>query len=175
MRTAMRFASLTFAAVLSFACTSTTTRAQAQTQAPAPAPTAPVPAQILSAQKVFIANGAGESPTGLVFNDPTYDEFYAGIKSWGHYTLAASPSDADLVLQVSCSWYQSRNISGYVAYNSYLRVLVIDPKTGTHLWGFSEEIQPASRKIKPAATYEDAMTKLLADVKTLATTPAAKI
>ncbi len=133
MRIAPFPARLSLAAILTLAISTTSTSAQQKTAAPP----APVPAQILSARKVFIANGAGETPIGSPFgdSDPTYDEFYAGVKSWNRYTLTAGPGDADLVLQVSCIWHSERGHSALVSYDEFLRLIVIDPKTGIRLWG----------------------------------------
>jgi hypothetical protein len=167
----IRFARLSFAAILIFAISITATPAQQQNTTPP----APVPAQILAAQKVFIANGAGELPLTLDFPDPTYNEFYAAVKSLGRYALAARPGEADLVFQVSCRWYVGPTTADYANYSYYLRVIVIDPKTGTHLWGFSEPIKWWLKgKSNARANYEEAMNKLLADVKALAPVPAAK-
>jgi len=62
------------------------------------APPAPIPAQILAAKKVFIANGGGdESHTEEVSYSGgpgrAYNEFYAAMKTWGHYELVATPGD----------------------------------------------------------------------------------
>jgi hypothetical protein len=71
-----------------------------------PVPSAPVPAQILSAKKVFIANGGGdesrfESPQYTGGPDRLCNEFYAAMKSWGRYELVSSPAQADLIFEIS--------------------------------------------------------------------------
>jgi hypothetical protein len=66
---------------------------------------APVPAQILAAKKVFIANGGGDEACygdeALYSGGPdrTYNEFYAAMKNWIRYELAIAPADADLVFR----------------------------------------------------------------------------
>ena len=66
------------------------------------APPAPVPSPIAAARKVFISNAPGSNlPPSLGGPDRTYNEFYAAMKGWGHYELVASPSDADLILEIS--------------------------------------------------------------------------
>ena len=49
-------------------------------------PAAPIPTQILSAKRVFVANGGSTLDTFGIPN-LTYDEFYAGMKNWGKYEL----------------------------------------------------------------------------------------
>lgn len=78
-----------------------------QSKTPLP-PAAPVPPQIAAAQSAFIANAGGESLDTVidetVFDggpDRPYNEFYAAMKSWGHYLLASAPGSADLVLEIS--------------------------------------------------------------------------
>src|SRR5215470_204630 len=65
-------------------------------------PPAPLPTQIYSGKKAFIANAGGDS-NDLYSGGPDrlYNQFYGAVKSWGRYELAASPAEADLVLEVS--------------------------------------------------------------------------
>ena len=70
-----------------------------------PAPDAPIPAQIMVAKRVFIANGGSDQLTedDPIFTggpDRAYNQFYAGIKNWGRFNLVGSPSDADLLLEI---------------------------------------------------------------------------
>jgi len=66
---------------------------------------APIPAQIVTAKKVFISNGGVDGAALAAFkragdsNEP-YNRFYAAMKSWGRYELVASPADADLVFEI---------------------------------------------------------------------------
>ena len=71
-------------------------------------PPAPVLLQIVAAQKVFISNAGGESFESVidetVFNggpDRPYNQFYASMKNWGRYQLVSSPTNADLVVEIS--------------------------------------------------------------------------
>src|ERR1700733_10128680 len=65
---------------------------------------APVPPQLLNAKKIFISNAGADS--GLFPHpftgdpDRAYNEFYAGVVSWGQYQLVASPAEADLVFEL---------------------------------------------------------------------------
>jgi len=66
-------------------------------------PAAPLPSQILTAKKVFISNAGGLLDLNVVTGDPRrdYNEFYAAMQTWGHYSLVGSPAEADLVVQIS--------------------------------------------------------------------------
>jgi hypothetical protein len=65
---------------------------------------APLPAQILSSKKVFIANAGG--------SDLAYDSFYSEVKSWNRYELLVSkPDDADLVFEII---YAVQNLGTHV-------------------------------------------------------------
>ena len=108
------------------------------------AETAPVPSQIQSAKKVFISNTAGDN---LRTDDPTqvYRTFYAAIKSWGRYELVPTPSDADLVFEISfrepivgvAVAGSGTNLPGSGTYtNPQLRLVILDPKTHVSLWWF---------------------------------------
>ena len=67
-------------------------------------PPAPVPPQILSAKKVFIANAGGEQPAEDAQysgdSDRAYNQFYAAMRTWGRYELVASPAEADLWFEI---------------------------------------------------------------------------
>jgi hypothetical protein len=55
-------------------------------------PLAPLPAKIVAAKKVFVANGGG--------NDLAYDALYAAIKEWPRYEIVDSPSTADIIMEI---------------------------------------------------------------------------
>jgi len=79
-------------------------------------PPVPVPALILTAKKVFIANGGGDeslfdSPQYSGGPDRLYNEFYAAMKSWGRYELVGSPHEADLVFEVRQTTMQPQRSS----------------------------------------------------------------
>jgi hypothetical protein len=73
-------------------------------QAPA-IPVAPVPDQIVTANKVFISNAGVDSASPVAFkrarglNGP-YNQLVFAIKRWGRYELVGTPGDADLVFQL---------------------------------------------------------------------------
>ena len=73
-------------------------------QTATPVAVAPVPALLLDAKRVFISNARADS--GLFPHpftgdpDRAYNEFYAGVLSWGRYELVTSPAEADLVFEI---------------------------------------------------------------------------
>src|SRR5271155_2957833 len=71
---------------------------------------APVPAQIVSAKKIFIANGNG-----------------APVQGGGRYELVGNPGDAELVFEI-----RPEVVSGSLA----IRLEIIEVKTRVLLWGF---------------------------------------
>jgi hypothetical protein len=136
----------------------------ASDSAPVQIVAAPVPIQILTGKKVFISNGVSTAAADVP-NLP-YNEFYANMKAWGRYELAATPADADLVFELR---YVSDPPSPYLE----LRLAIRDPKTRTVLWSFVDSVDPATREVTRRKNFELAMTKFVQDVKTLAGSPVA--
>ena len=138
-------------------------RLQAQTTV---APAAPLPAQILTAKKVFISN-TGEGFDSRVWSggpDRIYNEFYAAMKSWGRYELVSAPGDADLVIDVNA-------IANPVAWQFKLEIL--DPKTRIVLWTQYEPIKITGLQKKRDKDLDDATNNLVADLKALTAQPEA--
>jgi hypothetical protein len=63
----------------------------------------------------------------------TYNEFYAAMKDWGRYELAATPAEADLIYEVAfCSYGRSDEVyqgSGMAPQEPQVRLVISDPKT----------------------------------------------
>lgn len=55
-------------------------------------PKAPLPAKIVAAKKVFLANGGG--------NDLAYDALYGAVKEWPRFEIVDSPSSADIIIEI---------------------------------------------------------------------------
>jgi hypothetical protein len=152
-----------------------TAAAWAQT-ANEPAP-APAPAQIATAHKVFVSNGGGEIfETGVDQRaldggpDRSYNEFYADLKSWGHFQLVSAPSDAGLVLQISCKLTDTgveRQTVGR------LKLLIIDPKTNVRLWTITEFVRGAMLLGNRDKNFDQAMSVVVNRLKALAIEPTA--
>jgi len=126
-------------------------------------PAAPIPIQVLTGKKVFISNS--ESTADIIFRVPnlTYNVLYEHMKDWGEYELVRAPADADLIF----------NINFVILLNSQLRLVVLDPKTHVVLWTFAEEVQPWARQATGRRNFDQAMSKLVNDVRKLTAPPAA--
>jgi hypothetical protein len=139
---------------------------------------APVPAQIAAARKVFISNAGGESFETVidqtVFNggpDRPYNQFYATVKDWGRCELVSSPSDADLVLEIS--WTLS-DTGLRLPVLGQLRLAVIDPKTHVILWNFTEYVRGAMLLGNRDKNFDQAMTTIVNRLKILMVPTAVK-
>lgn len=140
------------------------------------APPAPIPAQILTAKKVFIANGGGdESRYDVSYSggpDRAYNEFYAAMKTWGRYELAAAPGDADLVFEIRLTVVQLQHpralADDSVAYDSRLRLVIRDLKTHETLWGVTEHAQEAALQGNRDKNFEQALAAIVAEVQRIA-------
>ena len=139
---------------------------------------APVPTQITAAQKVFISNAGGESFETVidqtVFNggpDRPYNQFYAAMTDWSRYVLVSSPSDADLVLEIS--WALS-DTGLKLPVLGQLRLVVIDPKTHVTLWNFTEYVRGALLLGNRDKNFDKAMNTIVSRVKKMVDTPVAQ-
>ena len=136
-------------------------------------PAAPIPTQILTGKKVFISNS--ESPVDSILEAPnlTYNNFYAQMKSWGKYELVPSPTDADLVFEIGSVVLNGQVRSGNSSSILQVRLTVLDLKTHVVLWTFTEQVEGWVRQSTGRKNFEQAMTKLVDDVKKLTSTPEA--
>ena len=161
-RPALLFA-LCFALTFSF-----TVAASAQAQE---SPSAPVPAQLVTAGKIFISNAGGDiDPNtrrlGEFLGLPIrpYNEFYSAMKSWGRYQIVSAPSDADLIFEISFS--VSLATGGA---DAKFHLVILDPKTHVTLWAFTEYIENAILGSNREKHFEQGMESIVADAKSLST------
>lgn len=152
------------------------------TQQKQPAAAAPIPAQILSAKKVFIANGGGdesrdESASYTGGPNRAYNEFYAAMKTWGRYELIAAPGDADLIFEIRLIVFQLQRehlmTDNDVAYDSQFRFVIRDVKTHETIWGLTEHAQAAILQSNRDKNFELALAAIVAEVKRIAGSAAA--
>jgi hypothetical protein len=146
-------------------------------------PPAPVPSAITAAKKVFISNAPGSNlPMSFGGPDRTYNEFYDEMKGWGHYELVVTPSDADLILEISftslLSGVGGTSTSGCISSNySELRLVILDAKVHVPLWWFNEAVNPKmSFGHRPEMAVDSAFSRstatLVDDLKKLLSEPA---
>jgi hypothetical protein len=145
----------------------------------AQAPAAPIPSQILTAKKVFISN-AGAFIDQKIWTGGTaqpYNELYAALKSWGHFELLAAPADADLVLQISYEDPLTRvnvvNGTGGDSDSPQFKLALVDTKTHIVLWTLYESTSISHLQKGRDQALQDAINKLVDDLKALTIPPAA--
>jgi hypothetical protein len=147
------------------------------TQQKKPVHPAPIPAQILTAKRVFIANGGGdesryEAASYTGGPDRAYNEFYAAMETWGRYELVAAPGDADLIFEIRLTIFQIQHerilSDDDPALDSQFRVVIRDPKTHETLWGLTEHAQGVVLQGNRDKNFELAMAAVVAEVHRIA-------
>jgi hypothetical protein len=138
----------------------------------------PIPSTILSAQKVFLANGGSDPISAQAFqragqvNEP-YASLYNALQSWGHWQLVSSPGSADLVLTVRFAAPVAMYDKGMpLGYAPELGLTITEVKTNVALWTLTEPVKGAFRKATWEKNYADGVAGIVAELKSL-TTPAA--
>jgi len=149
-------------------------------QRAAMAPAAPLPSQILTAKKVFISNAGSGVDEKLWSGGPAqpYNELYTAIKSSGQYQLAATPADADLVLEISfadpLTDVGGSKDSGSTSFTTpQLKLVLLDPKTRIILWTLCEKTSTTHGEKGRDQALADSIGKLVSDLKALTSQPAA--
>lgn len=162
-------AQVSFAGVLLLVATIIVPSLQAQKQPPEP-PAAPVPSQIVSARKVFIANAAGDHDPRVskYFGGPDgiYNQFYADVQSGGRFEPVSAPADADIVVQVTLGTFPL--VAGYAGF----RLFIFDPKTNVLLWTASEPVDPAFLAKTARKNIAESLQRLATDLQALTLTKA---
>jgi hypothetical protein len=131
---------------------------------------APIPAPLLSAQKIFLANGGVDSISMDAFkkaaqvNEP-YNSLYLALQNWGHWQLLASPSDADLILVAR---FTAPLVTG-PAYAPQLELTILDGKTHSPVWTLTQPVEGAFRVATWKKNYGDGIAALMNQLKTLTT------
>ncbi len=147
-------------------------------------PPAPLPAQIVGAKRVFIANAGQElNPRADFYGEysgginRTYNQFYSALKNWGRYDLVSAPGDCDLVFEIrftdamtAASVYKGDSVGA--GDEPQFRLVILDPKTHIVLWAFTEHVQSARLQGNRDKNFDQALAKIADDVKSLATQPA---
>jgi len=144
------------------------------------APAGPIPTQIATAKKIFIANAGGderffEDPIFTGGPDRSYNQFYAAMKAAGRYELVGSPAEADLIFEIqfllpTAEPYASRGDSlAPVAFDPQFRLVIRDPKTNAVLWGFTEHVLWAILQGNRDKNFDQAAARIAADVQDLFT------
>ena len=133
------------------------------------APPAPLPAQIATGKKLFIANAGTDSYYFAGYNashtgtpNGLYNQFYAAVKSWGRYELVSTPGDSDLIFEISLN----REVG---LEDPQFRLRILDPKTNIVLWTFIEHVGAGSgREASRREAWDHALSELLNNARVLA-------
>ena len=141
------------------------------------APVAPIPAQILVAKKVFIANGGGDQ---MAENDPifsggpdrAYNQFYAAMKSWGRFEIVSSPAEADLLMEIR---QEVLTVVLGVKAGSATPVFglkIRDAKTNALLWGLHVHSEFGLGQGSSDRNFDQAVDRLVLGLRMLVGQPA---
>lgn len=146
-------------------------RAQAKQAEPAPIPT-----QISSAKRVFVANAGSDAP-GFVEElfsggpDRAYNQFYAAMKSSGGYELVGSPAEADLLFEIRFTVIPNRDANDAVA---VFRLEIRDPKMNALRWASNEFVEWAILESNRNKNFDQALARMVTDVAGLTARAAAR-
>jgi hypothetical protein len=138
--------------------------------------------QIYTAKKVFVSN-AGDETVGEFSGGPerAYKQLYTALKSWGRYELVATPSDAELILEISVvtrilgetvSGGGGQMVSNRTIKDPQLHLTVRDVKTLVLLWTYIEHVQEALLQGNRDKNFDYAMTTVVNDLRNVAGRPA---
>ena len=135
------------------------------------APQAPVPSQLVTANKVFISNGGLDGIAFQAFrklgdvNQP-YNAFYAAVSSWGRYTLVSAPAEADVVFEIrfNAPFNGDEHVPSYVP---QVNLTIYDAKTRFVLWTILAPVNAAFRKATFVKNVNEGIATLVADLKSL--------
>jgi hypothetical protein len=144
---------------------------------PKQGPRAPVPAQILTAKKVFVVNAGadgGSYPDPPFSGEPdrTYNNFYAAMKTWGHYELVGAPSDADFLLEIRFT-VRPALVPGLVQrgdtayWDAQFRLVIRDPKSHAKLWVLTEQVEKAILQGNRDKNFDQALARIVAGMQRL--------
>jgi len=132
-------------------------------------PRAPVPTQIIAAQKVFISNGGQDTSFSAFDGRRAYDEFYPAIQTLRHPAIVESPSEADVILEISLV-NELRPFGDHLMSLPILKLTILDPKTHTKLWVCEEELESGNFVVVGAhqdSKFDKAMERVVNDLKSL--------
>jgi hypothetical protein len=138
-------------------------------QPPSQMPPAPVPVQVLTAKKVFVANAGVDQPFDPVFSggpDRTYNNFYAALKTWGRYELVDAPAAADVLFEIGLTVCPVAREPAVFA-DARFRLVIRDPKTNAALWALHEQAEGAALQGNRDKNFDQALARLVSDVKKL--------
>jgi hypothetical protein len=147
-----------------------TAAAEIQTAQHAPPPQAPVPTQIASAHKIFLVNDGADANFPLTA-EGCYDEIYAALRTWGHFELVSSPTEADLREIAPVTAVTGDRDGVYSIASPAFQLSIKDPKSNVTLWTITSPVQLAGRRKARAHWLNIALTNVVSRVKVLSNQP----
>jgi hypothetical protein len=140
-------------------------------------PPAPLPAVIVKAKKIFLANGGG--------SNLAYDAFYSKVKEWGKYELVGSPDEADLVVELAYRvdnggtrvWSTTNTYNNTTQVHSsqivdpQLVLTIYDSKTKNSLWSETDHRRLARMQKNRDKEMVNSAQRLVDDLKTRVSVP----
>jgi hypothetical protein len=138
-------------------------------------PAAPVPAELLSAKRIFVSNGGADS--GLFphpfSGDPNrgYNQLFAALHAAGQYELVSTPAEADLVLELSLiapnGPKDANKQYGSADPLPMFRLVVYDRPSHYVLWTFTNSVEIAFKQQTHDHNFDAAISDLVADFQAL--------
>lgn len=147
---------------------------------------APIPTQISTAKRVFIANAGGDDNVVVeeLFSggpDRAYNQFHAAMKSAGRYELVGSPAEADLLFEIRFTVIPARRPTGLFSNNGpgdvidgVFRLEIRDPKMNALLWAYNEHMEWAILESNRNKNFDQALARIVTDVAGLTARAAAQ-
>ncbi len=125
--------------------------------------TAPLPGVLATAHRLFLGNAGDQENADCL---RAYNGVYAGLKSTTRYDLVASPSDADVILELHYEIDLGQAIGSRDSNRSVrqFRVVLIDPRTHTTLWSVTEATNYAGLQKNRNKDLDETTGKLVADL-----------
>lgn len=142
----------------------------AQTSSPTP-----IPAPITNAKTIFIANQGADANSQPAFkragqiNEP-YNSVYKAIAAWGHYEIVSTPDGADLIFEIRFTAAMT-DCGKVISYAPQLELTILDGKTHVPVWVLTQPVKGAFRKATWEKNYNDGITGLVNQLKTLVAQP----
>jgi hypothetical protein len=135
---------------------------------------APIPTQLRTAKKIFIANGGVDAIASRWLDgddDRLYNLVFNSAKSSGRYELVLAPADADLVwdVQFAVPTTASGTEKAGTSPDFYpqLRLTIMDPKTHIVLWTVTTGVEKAFRQKTLDKNIETAVGTLMNKLTTV--------
>jgi len=133
-------------------------------------PAIPVPSQFATAKTAFLAS-AGSSAVSTREKDVSsmiYSSMYRELASAKTYQLTSAPADAELSMTLGLESSVTDATNGTSFAYTFIRLSVFDTKTHALLWNIDEPIKGAFREKTFVKNVDDATSRVLADLKSLA-------